>query len=206
MKISIIGSGNVGSALVHGLLKANHNVSFGVRDASSAKSEKANALLSNAKLQSIEEACKSAEIIIITTPPEAVLQLIPQLGDVTGKVIIDATNSVRVRPEPYPTAFHAIKALTKSEKVVKCFNSTGFENMTNPIYPTFGGIDMFCAGNDKESKAIAQKLSKDIGFAECWDFGGDDKVELLEKFALSWINIAIMQGHGRDIAFKVIKR
>lgn len=206
MKISIIGSGNVGSALAHGLLKANHNVSFGVRDASSAKSEKANALLNNAKLQSIEEACKSAEIIIITTPPEAVLQLIPQLGDVTGKVIIDATNSVRVRPEPYPTAFHAIKPLTKSEKVVKCFNSTGFENMTNPIYPAFGGIDMFCAGNDKESKAIAQKLSKDIGFAECWDFGGDDKVELLEKFALSWINLAIMQGHGRDIAFKVIKR
>lgn len=206
MKISIIGSGNVGSALAHGLLKANHNVSFGVRDASSAKSEKANALLSKAKLQSIEEACKSAEIIIITTPPEAVLQLIPQLGDVTGKVIIDATNSVRVRPEPYPTAFHAIKALTKSEKVVKCFNSTGFENMTNPIYPGFGGIDMFCAGNNKESKAIAQRLSKDIGFAECWDFGGDDKVELLEKFALSWINLAIMQGHGRDIAFKVIKR
>lgn len=206
MKISIIGSGNVGSALAHGLLKANHNVSFGVRDASSAKSEKANALLGNAKLRSIEEACKSAEIIIITTPPEAMLQLIPQLGDVTGKVIIDATNSVRVRPEPYPTAFHAIKALTKSEKVVKCFNSTGFENMTNPIYPAFGGIDMFCAGNNKESKAIAQKLSKDIGFAECWDFGGDDKVELLEKFALSWINLAIMQGHGRDIAFKVIRR
>lgn len=89
---------------------------------------------------------------------------------------------------------------------MKCFNSTGFENMTNPIYLNFGGIDMFCAGNDKESKAIVQKLARDIGFGECWDFGGDDKVELLEKFALSWINLAIMQGHGREIAFKVIKR
>ncbi len=35
---------------------------------------------------------------------------------------------------------------------------------------------------------------------------GDDKVELLEKFALSWINLAIMQGHGRDITFKMIRR
>jgi 8-hydroxy-5-deazaflavin:NADPH oxidoreductase len=206
MKISIIGSGNVGSALAQGLLKAEHQVSFGVRDAYSAKSSKASALVNGATVTSIAEACKSAEVIIITTPSDAIVSLIPQLGDVKNKIIVDTTNSVRTRPEPYPTAFHAIKDLTKSEKVVKCFNSTGFENMTNPIYPNFGGIDMFCAGNDKESKSIVQQLAKDIGFSECWDFGGDDKVELLEKFALSWINLAIMQGHGRNIAFKIVKR
>jgi hypothetical protein len=206
MKISIIGSGNVGSALAQGLIKSGHQVSFGVRDASSTKSEKANVLVAGASFQSIEDAVKSAEVIIITTPPEVVLTLIPQLADIREKIIIDATNSVRTRPEPYATAFHAIKELTKSEKVIKCFNSTGFENMTNPIYPNFGAIDMFCAGNDKESKSIVQQLAKDIGFGECWDFGGDDKVELLEKFALSWINLAIMQGYGRNLALKVIKR
>lgn len=206
MKISIIGSGNVGTALGQGFIKAGHQVSFGVRDVSSVKSEKASALISGATFKSVEEASQSAEVIIITTPPEAVLNLIPQLGDVKNKIIVDATNSVRTKTEPFATAFHAIRDLTKSEKVVKCFNSTGFENMTNPIYPNFGGIDMFCAGNDKESKSVVQQLAKDIGFSECWDFGGDDKVELLEKFALSWINLAIMQGHGRSIAFKVIKR
>jgi 8-hydroxy-5-deazaflavin:NADPH oxidoreductase len=206
MKISVIGSGNVGAALAHGFVKAGHSVSFGVRDASSAKSAQATTLVSGVQLLSIEESNKNAEVIIVTTPPDVVLSLISQLGNVKDKIIIDATNSVRTRPEPYPTAFHAIKDLTKSEKVVKCFNSTGFENMTDPMYPNFGGIDMFCAGNDKESKTVVQQLARDIGFAECWDFGGDDKVELLEKFALSWINLAIMQGHGRGIAFKVIKR
>jgi 8-hydroxy-5-deazaflavin:NADPH oxidoreductase len=206
MKISIIGSGNVGAALAQSFLKSGHQVSFGVRNASSTKSEKASALVDGATFRSIEEACKLAEVIIVTTPPEAVLALIPELGDVKNKIIIDSTNSVRTRPEPYPTAFHALKDLTKSERVIKCFNSTGFENMSNPVYSKFGGIDMFCAGNDKESKSTVQQLAKDIGFVECWDFGGDDKVELLEKFALSWINLAIMQGHGRDVAFKVIKR
>jgi 8-hydroxy-5-deazaflavin:NADPH oxidoreductase len=206
MKISVIGSGNVGAALAHGFVKAGHSVSFGVRDASSAKSAKATTLISEVQLLSVEESSKNAEVIIITTPPDAVLSLIPQLGDVKNKFIIDATNSVRTRPEPYATAFHALKDVTKSEKVVKCFNSTGFENMTDPIYPNFGGIDMFCAGNDKASKSVVQQLAKEIGFAECWDFGGDDKVELLEKFALSWINLAILQGHGRGIAFKILKR
>lgn len=37
-------------------------------------------------------------------------------------------------------------------------------------------------------------------------FSKGDKVELLEKFALSWINLAIFQGHGRNLAFKVIRR
>jgi hypothetical protein len=36
--------------------------------------------------------------------------------------------------------------------------------------------------------------------------GGSEQVELLEKFALSWINLAIMQGHGRGIGFKVVRR
>jgi hypothetical protein len=49
-------------------------------------------------------------------------------------------------------------------------------------------------------------LALDIGFASCIDFGKADKVELLEKFALAWINLAIMQGHGRGMAFKIVKR
>ena len=160
MIIAIIGSGNVGSALAHGLVRAGHSVTFGVRDAGSAKSQKAQALLS-VPMAAVAEACRQAEVIIITTPPEAVKDLVPDLGDVRKKVIIDATNSVRTRPEPYPTAFHALKALTNSEAVVKCFNSTGFENMLKPDYPGFGGIDMFCAGNDKGAKAIATKLRRE---------------------------------------------
>jgi len=49
-------------------------------------------------------------------------------------------------------------------------------------------------------------VAKEIGFAECCDCSGDDKVELLEKFALSWINNAIMQAAGLHLAFKIIKR
>ena len=204
-KIAIIGAGNVGSALGKGWLKAGHEVVFGVRDPHSSKTQKALALIPEAKVNTIHEASKNAEIIVITTPPEAVLELIPLLGDVSDKVIIDTTNSIRTRPDPFATAYDAIKEITKAPDVVKCFNSTGFENMLNPIYDG-KGIDMFAAGNSKKAKQIAEQLASDIGFATCYDFGGDDKVELLEKFALSWINIAIMQGHGRNLAFKLVKR
>ena len=205
MNIAIIGTGNVGGALARGLIKAGHTVLMGARLPLSEKSIKLATVIGEDRLAAVENAAKEAEVIIITTPPETVLSLIPQLGNVSGKTIIDATNSVRTKPEGYATAYHAIKDKTGSSRVVKCFNTTGFENMLNPVYKG-EGIDMFCAGDDAEAKKTANQLSKDIGFANCYDFGGDDKVELLEKFALSWINLAIMQKQGRDIAFKVLRR
>ncbi len=212
MKISIIGSGNVGSALGRNWLNAGHEVVFGVRNPESPKTRKALELIPDAVVKDIRGAVSGSDVIVVTTPPDAAAELVKEFGDVTGKVIIDTTNSIMKRPEPYPTAYHAFKALTINEDIVKCFNSTGFENMLNPLYkldlsgnPELG-IDMFAAGNSRRAKDVAVQLAKDCGFAECYDFGGDDKVELLEKFALSWINLAIMQGHGRTLAFKLIKR
>jgi predicted dinucleotide-binding enzyme len=77
--------------------------------------------------------------------------------------------------------------------------------MANPHYP-LAAADMFIAGDNQEAKEIVTKLAKDIGFGEVYNFGGSNQFELMEKFALSWINLAIMQGYGRNIAFKVMKR
>jgi hypothetical protein len=53
---------------------------------------------------------------------------------------------------------------------------------------------------------VAEQLAKDLGFENVYNFGGSDKFQLLEQFAQSWINLAIMQGYGRSIAFKILKR
>jgi 8-hydroxy-5-deazaflavin:NADPH oxidoreductase len=203
MIISIIGSGNVGGALAQSFRKAKHTVLMGSKFPLSEKSIRLATVIGEDCFTSVENAAKQAEVIIIATPPDVVLSIIPQLGDVTNKIIIDATNSFRTRPEGYTTVFEAITAITGSKQVVKCFNTTGFENMLNPIYQ---GIDLFCAGNNKQAKEIVIQLAKEIGFANCYDFGRDDKVLLLEQFALSWINLAIMQGMGRNVAFKLLHR
>lgn len=205
MRIGIIGSGNIGSALAQQLIKAKHTVLMGVKLPMSDKSIQLATKIGEDRFTSVESMAKQTDVIIITTPPEAVLNIIPQLGDVSNKVIIDTTNSLRTKPTPYKTAFQAIKDITKAEQVVKCFNSTGFENIANPVYGN-EGIDMFCAGNSGHAKDIAKQLSKDIGFSNCYNFGGDDKVELLEQLALCWINLAIMQGYGRNTALSVVKK
>lgn len=204
MKIAIIGSGNVGGALAQQWIKAGHTVLIGAQFPLSEKNSALAAKIGAERFDTIPKVVQQCEVILIATPPTAIVEIVPQMGELSGKVIIDATNSVRNNPAPYPTVYHLLAATTKAD-LVKCFNSTGFENMLNPVYNGVA-IDMFMAGDSEAAKLIAAQLAADAGFGSCIDFGKADKVELLEKFALSWINLAILQGHGRDIAFKVIRR
>lgn len=203
MKIAIIGSGNVGGALATNWSKKGHQILLGTNDVENFKGKQ---LLQNenTSVHTISDAVAAAEVVLIATPPTAIFEIIDQMGDVSGKIIIDATNSIAKSPEPYKTAYHCLVDKTKAH-VVKCFNTTGFENMLNPVYQG-EAIDMFMAGDDATAKEVAHQLALDCGFGSCIDFGKADRVELLEKLALSWINLAIFQGHGRDLAFRVVRR
>ena len=203
-KIAIIGSGNVGGALAQQWIKAGHTVLIGAQFPLSDKNIRLATQIGEDRFTSIPSAVSQCDVVLIATPPTAIFEVIEQMGDVTGKVLIDATNAVRQKPVPYDTVYHALSDKTPG-KTVKCFNSTGFENMQNPVYHG-EKLDMFMAGDNAEAKQTATQLALDAGFGACWDFGGADKVVLLEQFALSWINLAIMQGHGRDIAFRVVRR
>ncbi len=203
MKIAIIGTGNVGGALATNWSKKGHQILLGTNDVQNFKGKD---LLQNenTSVHTISEAIGPADVVLIATPPTAIFEIIDQMRDVSGKVIIDATNSIAKGPDPYKTVYHCLVDKTEA-LVVKCFNTTGFENMLNPIYHG-EPIDMFMAGDDTQAKEVAHQLALDCGFGSCIDFGKADKVELLEKLALSWINLAIIQGHGRDLAFKVVRR
>ncbi|MCB0530896.1 MAG: NAD(P)-binding domain-containing protein [Lewinellaceae bacterium] len=203
MKIAIIGTGNVGGTLATQWANTGHQIHLGVQNTGAFKGQH---LLSNPNTTAhfIPEAVGLSEVILVATPPHIAPELATQMGDVSGKVLIDATNAIQRKPEPYPTAFHAFAQLTKAD-VVKCFNTTGFENMKNPQYGN-QRLDLFMAGDSETAKTVAARLASDAGFEKCYDFGKSDKVELLEKFALAWINLAIFQGMGRDIGFKLLSR
>lgn len=203
MQIAIIGHGNVGGALAKHWANFGHEVIIGARNPQDEKVQ-ALAQIQNITTTDILEAISKSDVILVATPAHTAVELANQFGKLTNKIIIDATNAIRQKPEPYPTAFHAFQAITGAE-LAKCFNTTGFENMENPHYGDTA-IDLFVAGSSEKAKEVAIQLAKDAGFGECYDFGDGDRVELLEQFAMAWINLAIFQKHGRDIAFKIIKR
>lgn len=99
MNIAIIGTGNVGGALASAWAAKGHHIYLGVQDLNQFKGK---VLLKNQHTQacSIAEAVAKAEVILIAIPPQAIFDVIEQMGDITGKTIIDATNAVRLAPDP----------------------------------------------------------------------------------------------------------
>ena len=204
MNITIIGTGNVGGALAK-RLSENHTITLGVRNSEDFKGLELLNYSNNISAKSIEESVKNSEIIIISVPAQYAAETANSLGDVSGKIIIDTMNTVFMKLEGFTNTTDAILANCNTADVVKCFNSTGFENLFNPIYDG-NGIDMFTAGNSEKGIEIATQLAKEIGFENVYHFGGNDKFYLMEQFAFSWINLAIIQKQGRNLAFKVVKR
>ena len=206
MKIAIIGSGNVGGALAKKWIQAGHKVLIGARFPLSDKNLQLAAEIGQDPFTSIESAVTQCGIILISTPATATVEVVKSLGNTAGKIIIDTMNVVMGRgPEGYKNTTDAILGNTQTRDVVKCFNTTGFNNMLNPIYGN-SALDLFVAGDSEEGKTIAVQLAKDAGFAECYNIGGNDKFELMEQFAWFWINLAMFQGQGREIGFKLLKR
>ena len=205
MNITIIGTGNVGGALAKRLADAGHKIFLGVRNTSEFKGKELLGYSNNIAALTIAEAASNAELIIISVPAQFAGDTAKSLGNVSGKVIIDTMNAVFMKPEGYNNTADAILANCNTTDVVKCFNTTGFENLLNPTYHGTG-IDMFTAGNSEKGIAIATQLAKQIGFENVYHFGGNDKFNLIEQMALCWINLAILQKQGRDLAFKIIKR
>lgn len=205
MKIAIVGTGNVGGALATKWAVKGHQIILGVRDINDFKGKE---LLSNpnTKALTVKEAVKNSDIILLSTPATAAVEVAKSLGDTTGKIIIDAMNIVLGRgPVGYKQTTDAILEHTQTKDVVKCFNTTGYNNMINPVYENVA-LDLFVAGDSVKGRDIAVQLAKDAGFAECYHIGGNDKFELMEQFAWFWINLAMFQGQGREIGFKLLKR
>ena len=158
------------------------------------------------RFTNIPFAVQQCDVILLATPAPMAADVAQSLGDTTGKIIIDAMNIVMGRgPAGFANTADAILANTTTKDVVKCFNTTGFNNMQNPNYGAVA-LDMFVAGDSEKGKAAAIQLAKDAGFAACYDIGGTDKFGLMEQFAFFWINLAMFQGQGREIGFKLLKR
>jgi hypothetical protein len=205
MQIAIIGTGNVGGALARAWARAGHRIFLGVRN---LQDQKVLALTTGGAQITAHppaEAVRDAETVLFAIPPTALRQVLDNLGDLEGKVLIDATNSVRTRAGEFASVADALRSWTKSTDVVKCFNTTGFNVMENPQFGEMTA-DMFMAGSSSHAKEIARQLARDAGFAECYDLGGDERIPLLESLAAIWIDLAMVQGQGRNIAFKLLKR
>lgn len=203
MNIALVGKGKYCEALAAGLAKAGHNVFIATRSEYDEVSDELLARYRRICPASVEYAGAIADVIVIATPAEDAREMAYFLDDVRQKVIIDLTGLNLTRYSAYINTHAAIKAITGSQHVVKCYNKTGYENMVDSEANL---ADMIIAGDSKKAKALTKLLAKDMMFNSCHDFGGDDLIPALDQMTHEWQNLSFSEKVPGSIAYRLIRR
>ena len=198
MRIAVIGAGNVGKALGQRWKDAGFEIVYGVRNPATYEGA-----------LSVQDAIQISDVILIAIPWRAVSSLQQYLPHFHGNIVIDATNPIKpdfsgLELGHTDSAGETIGRLIPGAKVVKAFNTCGYNVMADP---SFNGerSSMLIAGDDREAKQMVIDLSSRIGF-EAIDAGPLYQSRYLEAMAWLWISMAIKFGQGREIAFRLLKR
>lgn len=210
MKIAIIGAGNVGGTLGKAWAKKGHEVIYGVQQPSD---DKTNVLLREtgptAQAGLPAEAAAKADVVVIATPWKATEAAVRSAGDLSGKIVIDCTNPLKpdlsgLEVGHTTSGAEMVASWAPGARVVKAFNTTGFNIMADPIV---GGVRtvMFVCGDDLAAKTTVLNLATDLGF-EAVEVGGLTQARLLEPWAMLWIHLAYKGGIGRDYGFALVRR
>jgi predicted dinucleotide-binding enzyme len=169
VKIGIIGSGHVGSALGRVWAKAGNEVMFSSRHLDDDK-KLAAAIGANARAGTPQEAASFGQVLLFAVPYSAFPELIESLGSsYKGKVVINASNPFPQRDGEIANQARAQGAglfdaqLLPGARIVRAFNAVGAARMAS-AHEDPGKIGMPIAGDDKKAIEVASRLVREAGF------------------------------------------
>jgi len=197
--ISIIGSGNMATAI--GTRAAKHGHSIEIMSRNTIKAQALADRIGNGASVGAYGARPAGDIVILAVPYGGAVGVVTHYGDaLAGKVLVDITNPFNADASGLTTTAgnsvsQQIAAVAPAgAHVVKAFNTI------------FGGViadgkpvDAFLAGDSADAKARVAALLEGVGMRPL-DAGGLNKA-----YALEWAGILLVglasNGAGFDIAF-----
>lgn len=155
MHVAVIGRGNVGGGLARKWERAGHRVTEIGRDGGDAS---------------------AADVLLVAVPSNQITEALRRVGDVAGKVAIDATNAFGGRDEQFESLAHEVKAALGGP-VAKSFN-LNFARLYDRVEEQDPPPGNLYAADD-EARDATEQLIRDAGYEPVY-VGGLDRARQLE--------------------------
>ena len=196
--ISIIGSGNMASAIGTRAAKHGHTVEFMSRNA--AKAQALADQIGDGATVGTFGARPTGDIVILAVLYAGAVDVVTQYGDsLAGKVLVDITNPFNADASGVATtpgnsvSQQILAAAPEGTHVVKAFNTI------------FGGVlaadkpmDAFLAGDSAEARTRVGEFVESLGMRPL-DVGGIEMTHVLEWAGILLVGVA-NNGAGFDVA------
>ena len=170
LKIGIIGTGRIGSALARHWVNAGHEVFMSSRHPEELQ-DLARELGPRAHAGTPREAAAFGDVVLVSVPYSAM----PQIGtdyaaELEGKIVLDTSNPVANRDGPMAVEAKskgsgvASAEFLKGTRLVRAFNCIPAASLANEPNRQPDRIAIPLAGDDAEALAMAQRLVDEAGF------------------------------------------
>ena len=210
MRIAILGSGNMGSALGHLFASAGHFVAYSFSRDPAKLDRLAKSSGPRARAASPADAARDAEVIVLTVLWQHVRSVLRTAGSLNGKVLIDCTNPLTLSDDALAVGHRTsgaeiISRRARGALVVKAFNTTPSELLR-------AGVDVlperpaacYC-GDDVPAKRITARLIRQLGFDPV-DCGALMNARYLEPLAMLVGELAYNQGKRPEVGLRILRR
>lgn len=200
MKISVLGTGNVGATIGAKLVALGHDVKMGSR---SATNEKALAwkerVKGGASVGTFADSAAHGEMIFNCTNGAGTLEALHAAGaaNLKGKLLIDISNALDFSKGFPPTLAvcntdslgEQVQRAFPDAKVVKTLNTVNCDVMVDASR-VHGEHTMFMAGNDADAKAQVRALLSDwFGWRDILDLGDISMARGTEMYLPLWVRM-----------------
>ena len=169
MTYSIIGSGNIGSAVARQFARKRINVVIANTRGPDSLAALAKELGSYVTPQTIQFAVK-ADVVILAAPFTAIDVIAGSSSDWKGKIVVDATNAIDF-PAFTPTdlggkpSSAVVAEKLPGARVVKAFNTLPAAVLASDPTQNGGRRVAFLSGDDAEANSKIASLLEQLGFA-----------------------------------------
>lgn len=191
--IAMIGTGDLGRALGPEFAALGHEVIYGSRSPERAEvAELVSRTGANASAAGPAEAAARADVVMLAVPWNALEAVMANIGDLSGKIVIDPTNPRMVGDDGLrdyavdPSNAQWVQRWAPQARVVKAFNTMNWVTMVDPD-SAGGPVTVPIVGDDPEAKAFVATLVEGIGLQPV-DLGPLRYARGLETLYILWGN------------------
>ncbi len=208
MTIGILGSGRMGGKLGTLFARAGHDVVFSYARSDRKLKRLARAAKGHARAGTPNEAVRDAEAVVLAVHWTRVRDVLRQVGDLSGQVVISCTLPMSADDTRLVIAHTSSGAENLSKKMRGARIVSAFSTVPSEVL-----FDVFAArrkserpslaycGDDKKAKRVAARLIKDIGFDPV-DAGPLRIARYLEPFSLLVAQFAYETTGGPELAYR----
>lgn len=203
MNITLIGAGNMASALAKQLTLAGHTLRITSR--SPEKAQGLSSAYQGATAVTPSEALGDSDVVIVATFYEDAVPALRSLGSLEDKVVVDISNPVTADFMSLSighdtSAAEEIAKAIPGASVVKAFNTVFAQVLSDgPDFANGEVAPVFYAGDDEHAKEVVKSLIESIGFKPV-DAGGLKNARYLEPLGGLNIYFGYGAGHGTGVA------